>query len=160
MISFLNRVSIDRTASFQHRYCQKRIFLFKLCGSFGIDFKYLEVRTVKQQVHLIFRQSVCGKDAVCHFFCGCLYDVDAFFQMQLTRLAVAEAVVIVQSVGYVAVLLCFENQASAFDGMNCAWVDHNKVALFNRHFPQQVAPFSLFNHLYQFFFCLCLMADN
>ena len=66
--------------------------------------------------------------------------------MKLSRLAVLQSVIIVHTVGNIAVLLCLQDQKPALDGVDGSRINLDKISLFHRNLADKFAPASLVDH--------------
>ena len=66
--------------------------------------------------------------------------------MKLSRPAVLQSVIIVHTIGNIAVLLCLQDQKPALDGVDGSRINLYKISLFHRNLTDKFAPASLVDH--------------
>jgi len=86
--------------------------------------------------------------------------VNALFHMQLSRFSVGQSVIVIYTICNIAVLLCLQNHCTSFDCMQTSRIDLEKISFFHICHTDKFIPPSLTDHLFQFFFILCIVADN
>ena len=118
------------------------------------------ILTLNKLVPLILWEIVCVHDTVLCELCRNSDDINALIHMKLSRLAVCESVIIVYTLCNVTTLLCFKNHAATCDGMHCARVNLDEIALFDRYIADELVPSALMNHIRKLLMCLCVMSHH
>lgn len=106
------------------------MILCKTACSVDIQLVNLIVSAGVQLVQPVLRQSECRRYTVLDGFRRNGDHVDALLNVKLSRPAVLQSVIIVHTVGNIAVLLCLQDQKPALDGVDGSRINLDKISLF------------------------------
>ena len=136
------------------------MILCKTACSVDIQLVNLIVSAGVQLVQPVLRQSECRRYTVLDGFRRNGDHVDALLNVKLSRPAVLQSVIIVHTVGNIAVLLCLQDQKPALDGVDGSRINLDKISLFHRNLADKFAPASLVDHGGKLLFRLRIVTDH
>ena len=133
VITLLYSVSIHCSTSRNYRHDKEWLVAhIQLCLSLNIQLVYCVILTAYKLTEFICLICLDTYNAVLNRLCRNCYNIYALLYVKISRLSIAQSVIIINSVCDVTVLLCLKKCNSTLDRVYCTRIYLNEIPLLNR----------------------------